>query len=80
MIHVMTVEARNDSEFATLKGLVERSGLRVRETHTETSLSEAEELELLNRVAGSWVGDETGDELNAIIYGARQDSPRDIEL
>jgi hypothetical protein len=80
MTHVMTIEARSESEFVTLKGFVERMGLHVRETHTETSLSEAEELALLERVAGSWAGDETGDELNAIIYGARQDSPRDIEL
>lgn len=80
MTHVMTIEAQSESEFAKLKGFVERLGLRVRETHTETGLSEAEELALLERVAGSWVGDETGDELNAIIYGARHDSPRDIEL
>lgn len=80
MTHVLTIEVHNESEFAKLSEFVERMGLRVRETHTEMNLSEVEELELLKRVAGSWVGEETGDELNTIIYSARQDNPRDIEL
>ena len=80
MTHILTIETHNESAFTKIKGFAEQLGVQVKETHTETTLSEADELELLRRVAGSWVGDETGDELNAIIYGARHDSPRDIEL
>lgn len=80
MTHILTIETQNEIEFAQIKGFAERLGVHVKESHLENRLSEAEELELLNRVAGSWAGDETGDELNAMIRGARSDSPRDIEL
>ena len=80
MTHILTIETQNENQFFQIKGFAERLGVHVKETHTETSLSEVEELQLLDRVAGSWVGDETGDELNAMIRNARYDSPRDIEL
>ena len=80
MTHILTIETQNEIEFAQIKGLAERLGVHVKESHSDDSLSEAEELELLNRVSGSWAGNETGDELNAIIRNARSDSPRDIDL
>jgi len=80
MIHILTIETQNESEFAQIKGFAERLGAHVKESHSDGSLSEADELALLNRVAGSWIGDETGDELNAMIRQARHDNPRDIEL
>jgi hypothetical protein len=80
MMHTITIKTPNDNDFALLKGLAQRLGLFTEEGHNATGLSEAEELRLLDRVAGSWVGDETGDELNAMIRNARYDSPRDIEL
>ena len=80
MTHIITIQTQSESDFAKIKSFAERLGLHVEETHTENVLSEVEELQLLNRVAGSWVGDETGDELNAMIRNARYDSPRTIEL
>lgn len=41
---------------------------------------ETESLALLERVAGSWEGEETGDELNAMIRQSRFDKPHEIEL
>ncbi|MCP1383617.1 hypothetical protein [Runella salmonicolor] len=81
MTHIITIETHSDNDFALLKGLAQRLGLSTKEEHKEIGgLSEAEELILLERVAGSWKGEETGDELNAMIHNSRYDSPREIEL
>lgn len=81
MTHIITIETHSDDDFALLKGLAQRLGLSTKEVHKEvSSLSEAEELKLLESVAGSWEGDETGDELAAMIRNSRYDSPREIEL
>lgn len=81
MTHIITIETNSDDDFALLKGLAQRLGLHTKETHKEVyGLSEAEELTLLERVAGSWKGEETGDELNAMIRNSRYDSPREVEL
>ena len=81
MTHIITIETQSDNDFALLKGLAQRIGLPTKEVHKEVSgLSEAEELALLERVAGSWESEETGDELAAIIRADRNDSPREIEL
>ena len=80
MTHTIIIETQSDNDFELIKTLAERLGLHIEETRTGSSLSEAEELRLLDRVAGSWTGDETGDELNAMIRNARYDSPRDTEL
>lgn len=80
MTHTIIIETQSDNDFELIKGLPQRLGLRTDETHTETVLSETEELALLDRVAGSWVGHETGDELNTLIRNARYDSPRNVEL
>ncbi|OZI05514.1 hypothetical protein BWI93_24940 [Siphonobacter sp. BAB-5385] len=79
MTHTITIETQSDHDFALFKGLAQRLGLYTRESHGE-SLSKSETLTLLDRVAGSWEGDETGDELNAMIRRSRYDNPRDIEL
>ena len=81
MPHTIIIETHNHNDFALLKGLAQRLGLSTKEVHKEIScLSEAEELKLLESVAGSWQGDETGNELAAKIRADRNDSPRDIEL
>lgn len=81
MAHTITIETESDKDFALLKGLAERLGLPTKEAHTEyKQLSNKEELILLQRVAGSWEGEETGDELNAMIRNSRYHSRREIEL
>lgn len=78
MTHTITIETQNENDLAVFKALADRLGLHTEETHTNTSLSEAEELRLLERVR--WEGDETGDELSAMIQGARHFGSRDVQL
>jgi hypothetical protein len=81
MTHIIIIETQSDNDFALLKGVAHRLGLSTKEIHKESlGLSEAEELKLLDKVAGSWQGEETGDELNAMILNSRYDSSREIEL
>ncbi|QMW00547.1 hypothetical protein [Spirosoma foliorum] len=80
MTHIITIETESETDFAQIKGLAERLGLLIKEVHAETELGQEEELHLLDRIAGSWEGKETGDELNAMIRSARYDSLRDIDL
>lgn len=81
MAHTITIETQSDHDFALLKGLAQRLGLPTKESHTGNErLSEEDLLRLLERVAGSWEGQETGDELNAMIRNSRYDSSRKLEL
>jgi hypothetical protein len=56
MTHIITIETQSESQFAQIKGLAERLGVRIKESH-KNDLSEAEALQLLDRVAGSWDAD-----------------------
>ena len=78
MTHTITIETRNENDLAVFKLLADRLGLHTEETHTGASLSEAEELRLLERV--SWQGEETGDELNVMLQSARHFGIRDVQL
>jgi hypothetical protein len=79
--HIITIETQSANDFALLKGLAQRLGLPTKEVHTETAdLSEAEQLKLLELVAGSWKGEETGNELNRMIHTSRYDNSREINL
>lgn len=78
MTHTITIETQNETDLAVFKLLADRLGLHTEETHTEASLSEAEELRLLERI--NWQGEETGDELNAMLQDARHFGTRDIQL
>ena len=78
MTHTITIETQNENDLAVFKLLADRLGLHIEEGHKDTILSEAEELRLLERV--SWQGEETGDELNAMLQGARHFGTRDIQL
>ena len=80
MTHIITIETRSENDFALIKGLADRLGLHTEEAHVDKDLSEAEALRLLDRVAGSWVGDETGDELNATLQNSRHFRDRDLKL
>ncbi|SKC17679.1 hypothetical protein [Dyadobacter psychrophilus] len=77
MLHTITIETKDDAEFGQIKDLAKNLGVPFRESH-QNLLSKEEQLKLLNQL--SWEGDETGDELNAMIYGARRSSSRDVEL
>jgi hypothetical protein len=50
----------------------------IEDVQPETAPSDQEAA--LKKFAGSWEGDETGDDLVEMIYSARHDRPRDIEL
>lgn len=80
MAHSITIETQSDKDFALFKELAERLGLRTRESFDVAALSESEERKLLKEVAGSWQGDETGDELAAFLRTSRNDSPREVQL
>jgi len=80
MTHIITIETRSETDFALFKGLADRLGLHTEEAHVNKELNEAEALRLLDRVAGGWSGDETGDELNATLRNARHFRDRDLPL
>jgi hypothetical protein len=71
MTHIITIETENQTDFTLLKNLAQRLNLNIKEEHK--SAKEA-------KVAGSWEGSETGDELNLMIQQSRFDNPREIEL
>ena len=68
----------DENDFALLKSLAYRSGLRTEEAHVDKGLSEAEALEVLNRI--KWAGDETGDELNTMLQISANFSDRGLPL
>jgi hypothetical protein len=77
----ITIETENDEHPARLEEFTYHDlGLPPKNFNTRKQLSEEEALRLLERVAGSWEGDETGDELNAMIRNARIDNHRDVDL
>ena len=80
MAHTITIETQSDDDFALLKGLAQRMGLRTKEYHSDYNPSKAEQEIALEKFTGSWGGEETGDELNAMIRNSRYDGPRDIAL
>jgi len=80
MTHIITIETRSETDFALFKGLADRLGLHTEEAHVNKELNEAEALRLLDRVAGGWSGDETGDELSATLRNARHFRDRDLPL
>lgn len=77
MTHIITIETQSESDLVQLKGLIERLGLRYKEDHTQPQ-NEGESLRVLENV--HWEGDETGDELNAMMQGARHFGSRDVAL
>jgi hypothetical protein len=77
MIHTITIETQDQKEFEQIKNLAQTIGIPFKESHT-APISREEKLRLLNNI--HWAGEETGEELNAMIYGARQSSVRDVKL
>ncbi|MFD2571036.1 hypothetical protein ACFSUS_10355 [Spirosoma soli] len=80
MTHSITIETQNDSDFALMKELAQRLGLHVKESHTDDPIKEPQQEVAFKNFVGSWQGEETADELVEIIYSARNDQPRDIDL
>jgi len=78
MTHTIIIETKDEKDFELIKSLADRLGLPVKERHVE-GLTEKQKAAFQNLV-GSWVGDETGDELAARIHNSRNDAPRNIEL
>lgn len=78
MTHTLIIETQDEKDFELIKGLANRLGLPVIERHIE-KLEEKQRAAFRNLV-GSWVGDETGDELAARIRNSRNDTARNIEL
>lgn len=80
MTRTITIETQSDHDFVLLKGLAQRMGLSTKESHDEGNVSDAEQQLALRNFIGSWQGDETADELEAMIYEGRNDKSRDIDL
>jgi hypothetical protein len=80
MTHIITIETCSETDFALFKGLADRLGLHTEEAHVDKELSEADALRLLDRVAGGWSGNETGDELNDTLQNARYFRDRNLKL
>ncbi len=79
MTRSITIETQSDADFALLQELAHRMGLHMVDDK-QNGQGELTPSQLLEQVAGSWQGDETGDELEAIIYSARCDQHRDVDL
>lgn len=79
MTRSITIETHSDADFALLQELAHRMGLNTLE-RSLTVRSDDEQREALTKFTGSWQGDESVDELEAVVYGARQDQSRDIDL
>lgn len=79
MTHTLTIKAKSEADIVLVKELADRLGLITSESN-QKRLTKAESQALLDKVAGSWEGPETGDELNAMIYGSRFSRDRDVEL
>lgn len=80
MTHIITIETQSDNDFALLKGLAQRLGLSMKESHSGDDHLEAQQVAAFKKFVGSWQGEETAEELEEMIYSARNDQPRDIEL
>lgn len=80
MAHTITIEAESENDFDLLKGLAQRLGLPAQEIHPEKSPSQEEQQAAFRKFAGSWKGNESVEELEAMIYAARKDQPRNIQL
>lgn len=80
MANTITIQTESDNDFALLKGLAERLGLSVKETHEFNTLRNADQEAAFKKFAASWQGEETAEELESLIYSARNDRPRDVEL
>lgn len=78
MTHTIIIETQSDSVFEQVKTFARRIGVPFSETHTGVETTNQEEA--LKKFAGSWEGNETGDELVEMVYNARNDRPRNIEL
>ena len=79
MTHKLTIQGHKEADIFLVKEIANRLGLITSEI-TQQRLTKAESLALLDKIAGSWEGPETGDELNAMIYGSRSFGNRDVEL
>ncbi|MGG7661644.1 hypothetical protein [Dyadobacter sp. BHUBP1] len=80
MAHTITIETESDIDFALLKGLAERLGLLVKETHGDYSMRNTDQEAAMKKFIGSWRGEETAEELESMIYNARSDRSREVNL
>jgi hypothetical protein len=70
MTHTLIIETQNDSDFAQIKGFAERLGVSFRESHAKDDHSAARQEMAFKKFVGSWEGEETADELEALIYSS----------
>ena len=80
MAHTITIETESDKDFDLLNGLAERLGLSAQESFTQKNPSRVEQQAAFRKFVGSWKGNESADELEAIIYAARKDQPRNLDI
>lgn len=80
MTQAIVIETQDNKQFALLKGMAQRMGLPAKEIKTLSKPTKEEQEAAFKKFAGSWKGEETAEELEEIIYSARNDQPRDIKL
>ncbi|MBO0953015.1 hypothetical protein [Fibrella forsythiae] len=80
MTHTITIQTQDDTDFALLKSLAQRLGLRIEEDHQEMALSQSQENALLEQLAGGWQSEESGEQLAAMLQTARHFRSREQEL
>jgi len=78
MTHTLIIETQNDRAFEQIKDFAQRIGVSFSEKHTDPEITMQEDA--LKKFFGSWEGEETGHDLVEMIYSARTDRPRDIDL
>ncbi|QJD80059.1 hypothetical protein [Spirosoma rhododendri] len=79
MTRTIIIETQSDADFALLQELAHRMGLNTLDVK-QNGQGELTSSQLLEQVAGSWQGDETGDEINAMLRNDRWDKSREIDL
>jgi hypothetical protein len=73
MIHTITIETDNYYHVLAVTAFAHRLGLSTHVTHS-TKITKEEQQAAFRRFVGSWEGDETAEEIEAIIDGTQDDA------
>lgn len=80
MSHSILIDTTDNIQLSFLKVLAQQLGLPAKEIESVDKPTIEEQNAAFQKFAGSWKGEESAEELEAMIYSARNDQPRDINL